>query len=449
MAWNPMTLDRVKEEYYIDSSVKTLRTGKLIAIAAVIVIAYFAYIDINMLQLSNALRWRLIGWISFAVFLLGSYTYFQSNLNLVIPFYAVALSSLLLMMTGIVFEVFAAGGSQYQKMAVIVGFMSTWFIVAFIAMGARRIVFYFSSVILIVLLYILSQTAVVDRGFLLSIILVGIFANIIIYIQEKNDYEKFEFIKELEENKNRLSKQKNELEILNKELESFNYSISHDLRTPLRIANSYAQLLDNKLAGSKDEDIEEYLHFITGGIRKMNDLINDLLNLSKVGKKILNPEKVDTKALVDELVKINLTQYKNRDIELVFEELPVVTADKVLITQVFSNLISNAFKYTNKEKKAVIEIGSYYKNEYVVFYVKDNGAGFNMNYYEKLFKVFQRLHDDNEFEGTGVGLAIVDRIVKYHSGTIWAQGEEGKGASFFFSLPKEVKKRQYSEVLIK
>ena len=445
MAWNPMVLDKIKEEYRFDASLKTLKTGRLIAFAAVIVIAYFAYIDVNLLQLEHCLHWRFVGWIGFAIFLLGSFTFLKQHTNLIIPFYSVALAGLLVMMTGIVYHIFVVGGTPEQKVAIIVGFMSVWFLVALISFGAGKMILYSSGLILLILIYVLNQTDEPDKGFLLSIILVGIFANIIIYIQEKNEFQKFQFIKELELNKNTLSNQKSELEILNKELESFNYSISHDLRTPLRIANSYAQLLDKKLSKNKDEETEEYLNFITGGIRKMNDLINDLLNLSKIGKKILNSEKIDTKSLVEEVVHMNLSQYKNKDVELIFEELPTVIADKVLITQVFSNLIGNAFKYTSKKEKAIIEIGSYFKKEFVVFYVKDNGAGFNMNYYDKLFQVFKRLHDETEFEGTGIGLAIVDRIIKYHSGTIWAQSEEGKGATFFFTLPKEARKIKHAE----
>ena len=168
----------------------------------------------------------------------------------------------------------------------------------------------------------------------------------------------------------------------------------------------------------------------------MNDLINDLLNLSKIGKKLLKLEVVETKSIIEEIVKINLAQNKNRKIDIKISDIPDVTADKTLITQVFSNLIGNAFKYTSKKPKAVIEIGSYIKNGTIVMFVKDNGAGFNMAFQDKLFKAFKRLHDESEFEGTGVGLAIVDRIIKYHSGNIWAEGEEEKGATFYFSLPK-------------
>ena len=440
MSWNSKVVDKVKEEYSFEAALKTLKTGRLIAASGVLVVAFFAYNDVNILNLKDTLPWRMVGIGGFALFLIGSFTFLRKKIKLIVPFYAFAHACLLTMMTGMVHNIFILDGTPPQKVAVIVGFMSVWFLIALVAMGARKLVAYFSVLVLIVLLFIGSKAESSDAGFIYSILLVGIFANIMMYLQDKGEYEKFQFIKELEINKNTLSNQKSELEILNRELESFNYSISHDLRTPLRTANSFAQLLEQKLQHSTDQETKEYINYITGGIRKMNDLINDLLNLSKVGKKILNHESIDTKTMIEEVVSANLLKYQNRDIEIVMNDLPSVLADRVLLTQVFSNLIGNAFKYTEKKEKAIIEIGSYEKNNYNVFFVKDNGAGFNMNFYDKLFQVFKRLHDDTEFEGTGIGLAIADRIVKYHSGTIWAQSEEGEGATFFFTLPKEARK---------
>ena len=428
-------LERIKKDYLLESSAKTLKTGKLIALSGVVVIAYFAYLDKSVLQLDDCLHWRMIGWLGFAAFAIGSYTFLKTYRKAIVPLYSVALAAILIMMAGMTHDIFTGGGNQEQKVAVIVGFMSVWFLVSLIAFGSRKNILYFSSFIILSLFYTLSNSSINDRGLILSVILVGIFANIIIYLQERNEFQKFQFIKELELNKNTLSQQKNELEILNRELESFNYSISHDLRTPLRIANSFAQLLNQKLNDNQDDEIREYTSYITSNVRKMNDLINDLLNLSKVGKKILKFESINTRELVDEVVQANLAQYKNREIEIHIDDIPEINADKTLITQVFGNLIGNAFKYTSKKEKAKITIGSYPKKDSLVFFVKDNGAGFNMAYQDKLFKAFKRLHDENEFEGTGVGLAIVDRIIKYHSGQIWAEGEEGKGATFYFSIP--------------
>jgi two-component system sensor kinase len=427
----------IKKEYLQESAAKTLRTGQLVALSAIVVIAYFAYLDQAVLQLHDSLHWRLIGWIGFAIFAIGSYTFLKTYKRAIIPLYTVAIACLLIMMTGMTSYIFTTNGTQEQKVAVIVGFMSVWFLVSLIAFGSRKYVLMFSVPILVFLFLTSSQDASIDQGLIMSVILVGIFANIIIYLQEKNEFQKFQFIKELEFNKNTLAKQKNELEILNRELESFNYSISHDLRTPLRIANSFAQLLEQKLDADNDEETQEYLDHITGNVRKMHDLINDLLNLSKVGKKILRFESINTQELIDEIVRTNHSQHKNRDIQVNIADVPDIYADRTLITQVFGNLINNAFKYTSKRKKAIIEIGAYSKNGNQIFFVKDNGAGFNMSYQDKLFKAFKRLHDDTEFEGTGVGLAIVDRIIKYHAGQIWAEGEIDKGATFYFSLPEQ------------
>ena len=277
MSWNTRVMDKIKEEYRFETSLKTLRSGKLIAAAGVIVVAYFAYMDYSMLDLYNCLHWRALSWVGFAIFLLGSFTFLRKNLKLIIPFYAIALSGVLVMMTGMIHSIFVLNGTQDQKVAVIVGFMSVWFILALIGIGARKYLLLTSIAIFVPLIYTFTQIAEQDKGFIISIILVGIFSNIMMYLQEKGDYERFQFIRRLEINKNTLSNQKSELEILNKELESFNYSISHDLRTPLRIANSYAQLLERNLEHTKEEDTKEYLDFITSSIRKMSHLINDLL----------------------------------------------------------------------------------------------------------------------------------------------------------------------------
>ena len=320
-------LEIIKKDYLLETSAKTLKTGQLVTLAGAIVIAYFAYLDISVLKLENCMHWRAIGGLGLATFAFGSYTFLKQYPKAIVPLYTISLASILVMMTGMTHYIFTSGGNQEQKVGVIVGFMSVWFLISLMALGSRKNILIFSGIIIVALLYTLSQSTINDRGLILSVILVGIFANIIIYLQEKNEFQKFQFIKELELNKNTLSQQKNELEILNRELESFNYSISHDLRTPLRIANSFAQLLDQKLEKEQDEETKEYIDYITGNVRKMNDLINDLLNLSKIGKKILKFESIDPQPLVEEIVEANRGQHKNRKVKVDIENLPQITAE--------------------------------------------------------------------------------------------------------------------------
>jgi len=226
-----------------------------------------------------------------------------------------------------------------------------------------------------------------------------------------------------------------QLESANKELESFSYSISHDLRAPLRSIHGFARILEEDYYDKIDEGGKKSLNRIMGSAKRMGQLIDDLLNFSKIGRKELKKTEVDMNYLVKTILTEQNDQIADRTIDFTIGLLDPSQADRNLIKQVWENFISNAIKYTRIREKAVIEIGSYNEDSKVVYYIKDNGAGFDMRYSDKLFGVFQRLHKENEFEGTGVGLAIVQRIVAKHGGLVWADAEVGKGASFYFSLP--------------
>lgn len=234
-----------------------------------------------------------------------------------------------------------------------------------------------------------------------------------------------------------LLKQTVQLGIVNSELESFSYSVSHDLRTPLRAIHGYTQMLSEKYVAQLDDGAQNMMNAILRNTAKMGRLIDELLTFSKLGKKELQITPVDmtrlaTSALND--IKNSLPSVK-ANITL----LPLTAAyvDPNLMNQVFSNLISNAIKYSEGRNNPVIEIGSKEESTETIYYVRDNGVGFDMKYYDKLFGVFQRLHGADEFEGTGVGLALVKRIVTRHGGKVWAEAELGKGATFYFSLNKK------------
>lgn len=233
-------------------------------------------------------------------------------------------------------------------------------------------------------------------------------------------------------------KEKNiDLEMINKELESFTYSVSHDLRAPLRAINGYAEVLQRGYEQNLDDKGKQFLGKVISSAERMEDLIEKLLAFSRLGRRKLNKEQIDMKVLTQDALEDVRTSSPYRIPQLDIQELPSVQGDKELLRQVMINLISNAFKYSSKKDDAHVEINALRQDHEIIYSVKDNGAGFDMNHAGKLFGVFQRMHGSAEFEGTGVGLAIVQRIVEHHGGRVWAEAEKDKGATFFFSLPAE------------
>lgn len=222
----------------------------------------------------------------------------------------------------------------------------------------------------------------------------------------------------------------------NEELEAFSYSVSHDLRAPLRGIIGFTKILEEEYTSQLDEEAKRITSVISGSALKMGNLIDALLSFFRMGKRDIIKTEVDTRQMVSE-IKNDLVQQNTNSgkISWYIHDLLPVPADTHTIRQVWINLISNAIKYTSNREEPYIEIGSYVEDTEVIFYIKDNGAGFNKAYANKLFKVFQRLHDADEFEGTGVGLALVKKIISRHGGKVWALGKEDRGACFNFSLP--------------
>ncbi|HTF30488.1 MAG TPA: ATP-binding protein [Flavitalea sp.] len=226
-----------------------------------------------------------------------------------------------------------------------------------------------------------------------------------------------------------------QLEEANRELEAFSYSVSHDLRAPLRAINGFTQILIEDYLAQLDENAKAMFEEIVGSSQKMGQLIDNLLEFSHIGKQNVFMGYVDMKELLDDVITELKGQFPERNITITLKNIINIKGDLNMLRQVFINMLSNAFKYTGKKIKARIEVGSYLKKQQCIYYVKDNGAGFDMKYYDKLFGVFQRLHGSNEFEGSGVGLAIIKRIVTKHEGTVWAKGKIDHGSSFYISLP--------------
>jgi light-regulated signal transduction histidine kinase (bacteriophytochrome) len=218
------------------------------------------------------------------------------------------------------------------------------------------------------------------------------------------------------------------------ELEAFTYSVSHDLRAPLRAITSFADLLNEEYGADLDKEAKRYLGIIKRGTKQMAQLIDDLLQFSKVGRIELKKKVFDPMPIIMEIIK------KEKEVDMsssfILNELPSMYGDSNTMALVFSNLILNAVKFSREVDAPLIHIGAIEKNREVIYYVKDNGVGFDMRYSDKLFKVFQRLHSTQQFEGTGVGLAIVSRIIYKHGGRVWAESSPGFETCFYFTLPQ-------------
>jgi len=226
-----------------------------------------------------------------------------------------------------------------------------------------------------------------------------------------------------------------ELESTNKELDAFSYSISHDLRAPLRHILAYVEFL--KETTHNPQDAALYLDKISMSATRMEHLIEDLLTFSRVARTEIRHAPVNLRSLVRSVQHELEEDIQGRQVEWKIGELPTVEADESTLRQVFVNLISNAVKYSRSRSPAIIEIGSNRGDREVVCYVRDNGIGFDMHFSQKLFGLFQRLHADKNYPGTGVGLAIVRRIIRRHGGRVWADGAVGKGATFYFTIPDQ------------
>ncbi|HWD91293.1 MAG TPA: ATP-binding protein [Verrucomicrobiae bacterium] len=233
----------------------------------------------------------------------------------------------------------------------------------------------------------------------------------------------------------RVRKHTAELEEANKELEAFSYSVSHDLRAPLRAVDGFTGMVLARYSEQMPPEAKRLLGQVESSAKRMGQLIEDLLRFSRLSRQPLSNRRVNISEMVADIVRELRLEAGDREVEVRIGELPDVTGDVSLLRQVFVNLLSNAFKFTRKTK-ALVEVGCETAGEENVFFVRDNGAGFDMAYAQKLFTVFHRMHTEDQFEGTGVGLSIVQRIVQRHGGRVWAHAEPGKGASFHVALPK-------------
>lgn len=228
-----------------------------------------------------------------------------------------------------------------------------------------------------------------------------------------------------------------QLEAANKEMEAFSYSVSHDLRAPLRAVDGYTRILLEDYAANLSKDAQSICGNIREGAQRMGRLIDDLLAFSRLGRAEMQASPIDMQTLANSVFFELTTSEKRESVDFRLQALPGAKGDPTMVRQVWMNLISNALKFSSKREGPIIELGCHEEAKETIYYIRDNGAGFDKQYIHKLFGVFQRLHSTREFEGTGVGLAIVRRIVQRHGGRTWAEGEIDKGATFYFSLPRK------------
>jgi len=275
-----------------------------------------------------------------------------------------------------------------------------------------------------------KMKAVIVLGNALAILILSLAALVIRREATKRDLAE----KELKQVNEHLEQRTVELSDTNSELESFSYSVAHDLRAPLRQIAGYSNVLMQDHGRQLDPEARRYLQMVEEGAQKMGRLVDDLLSLSKIGRQELALQATPLDAILRQVVEELAPECSGREVLWRIENLFTAECDPALMKQVFVNLLSNAVKYTGKRERAVIQVGQMMQNDMPVIFVRDNGVGFEMQYVGKLFGVFQRLHKARDFEGTGVGLAIVQRIIRKHGGRIWAEAKLDHGATFYFTL---------------
>jgi two-component system sensor kinase len=250
--------------------------------------------------------------------------------------------------------------------------------------------------------------------------------------------ERIEKVRKLRSLNRELTRETVKLADANNELEAFAYSVSHDLRVPLRAIDGFSRIVIEDYEDKLDEEGTRLLNVVRDNTKKMGQLIDDILLLSRAGRQEMKISELDMSSLAKNIYTDFYQDTNGRTIIFSVDDLPKAIGDRVLLTQVFTNLISNAIKFTGEKDISKIEVGFNEDKEYNIYYVKDNGVGFDMKYYDKLFGLFQRLHTQDEFKGTGVGLSIVQRIISRHGGRVWGEGEVDIGATIYFSLPKKL-----------
>ncbi|MEM6345771.1 MAG: ATP-binding protein [Bacteroidota bacterium] len=432
---------RYRGEYLLESATKTLQAGTITAWLSLPVITGLMFQDHYLLGLSDIWPWRIIGIVPFVVFLIYRYFFSDRFIKLAILLNICNMAGILMMMSGIAFKVLIdESASLLNQYGVSVGLLTALFVCLIISGGTKKPLLFLIPMALIgtsLALFTLGGEIGIQRfGFLSNSYIVGILVILFALAQDRRQLREFLLKKKIQLREVQLSQKTEELEIVNQNLESFSYTVSHDLRGPIRNMLGLSTILNRKL--NEIGEAKEMTAAIIENAQKMNQLVEDILNFSKAINQPLKPQKLDMTSLFAEVYQELKSQEEERKVEFELDPLAAANGDPALIRQVVVNLVSNALKYTQNQAIAHIAVKGETNETGDYFYqIQDNGVGFDPTQIDNLFIPFRRLHEDTDFEGKGVGLAFIQKIVARHEGVIWAEGEVNKGATFCFTLPMQ------------
>jgi signal transduction histidine kinase len=433
-----MTID-YQQRYKLELAHKTLNWGKYIAFIAIVFIVLFYFGDIYDLQLKNTLPWRLLG-------LAGPVLYLCSRIlvplqDKVVFFYSLMMLLIIAMMSIMAAQIFIdPDATDRQLFAITTGYTTVWVLIAVIAFGGRRPISFVGGGILILTLLVSYSLGNITTGigYILSMLMAGIIAIILMMLQARYDRERAFSVYALEDSRDTIKKQAEDLQLANDNMMTFTRAMSHDLQSPLRSVRSFLDLYEQRSKKRLPEDTQEYLDLARHYLERGQAVVSDLLTYSKIGKDPIVKSSVDLAGLSEEIVTEVTAALDDKE-KFTFDyqlEDPVLAADEKLLWHVLQNLISNAIKFSQKTDSPVIIIRSNRVGTETILEIKDNGVGFDQDFSTELGKPFTRLHG-SEFSGTGIGLSIVRQVMELHSGRFWAISKPGEGASFFCAFPNE------------
>jgi signal transduction histidine kinase len=409
--------------------------GAVTAVLAFIILPFFYHTDQTELGLEGTLLWRGIGALAAAFFLIS--LIFKPSPRQLNTFHGITLTAYLIMMLGIADLVFTSSKYGVQEyFAVTTGTLTILAINTLVAQGARPILMWTTGILTIAFIVGIFMGEIESMGWAASILILAVFSILVLRGQHRQEKEKATYLYTLEEKEARIARQREELEDVNANLVGFNFAITHDLKGALRRAQSFAQLVERRLSAEAKAEVGDLFEMIKQNHDKIQEIIEGLTLLNRIGKTNLEREIVDLDEVSTKVwTELESDIAKDRKIEYRKGELGKVAGDEGLIWHIFHNLLSNAVKYSEKEEFSNIEVGVYQNRGEQIVFVKDNGAGFPQQFANDLGHPFKRLHSAHEFEGTGIGLAIVKQIVELHGGRFWGEGQEGEGATFYFTFP--------------
>lgn len=426
-----------RSRFLREQSQKTRMYGLITTAVALLAIPVFYYIDVYELQLSGTLPWRLLGLSGVALYLIS--LLFKLKPRQRILAHTASLSIYLLMMLGLALDILQSPAYKLDHgFAVTTGVLTVWLVIVMVSRGERIYLMWTGIALALFFGSMLLLGPVQDIGFPITILLISGFAAFTLYSQHRQELQKSIYLYQLEEKEERIARQREELATVNANLNSFNYAITHDLKAPLRRAQSFAQLIERRLGkmGLYDKDTKEFMAHIHHDHQKLFEIIDGLTLLNQLGVARPSPTWADVQQLTAQIweeLKEEGARQAHANIE--YSQAGPVFADAKLIWHVLHNLLANAIKYSALETAPCIQVSTYDEAQERILKVQDNGAGFPAAMAAELGHPFKRLHAASEFEGSGIGLAIVRCVVELHRGRFWAEGEEGKGAAFYCSFP--------------